>query len=464
MRSLICTAILLAGVSVCACANSDPENPAAAGARTAGKLPRPSAAVPTLQLSPVITGLARPVGLENAGDGSGRLFVVEQDGLIRVLAAGKLQAEPFLDIARVRECDLGGTLGHRALGFTPSAKGNERGLLGLAFHPAFRSNRQLFVNYTDGEGDTVIAGFLARADGRAVDPASCKVLLRVDQPFSNHNGGDLEFGPDGFLYIGLGDGGSANDPCNFASTWSADALKNSGQCAARAGFAASGGNPGSRALLGKMLRLDVDRHSAPGAHGLCAARADGSAAYAVPRDNAFAKTSRKACGEIWTAGWRNPWRYSFDRKTGDLYVGDVGQNAVEEINRIGKGTPAGGHYGWRGCEGDRDVNGGHCAGTLPPWLVYRHEQGRCSVTGGVLYRGPEAALQGLYLYGDYCTGEIFIAGPAATRAVAATLAPAQSLAFGITAFGEDEAGRVYVVHHGMSGESGGAVFEIRAAR
>lgn len=462
MRILIGTVMLLAGVSVCACANS--ESPTAADARPMRELQRPSASPSTLTLLPVVTGLSRPLGLENAGDGSGRLFVVEQDGRIRVLVDRKLQAEPFLDITRVRDCDLGDTLGRRALGFTPSAKGDERGLLGLAFHPAFRSNRQLFIDYTDGDGDTVVARFLTRTDGQTVDPASCTVLLRVNQPFSNHNGGNLKFGPDGLLYVGLGDGGSANDPCNHASLWSADALKNSGQCAAHAGFIASGGNPDSRALLGKMLRLDVDRRTAPGAHGLCAARADGSAEYAVPRDNAFARISRKACGETWTAGWRNPWRYSFDRKTGDLYVGDVGQNAVEEITRIGKGTPAGGHYGWRGCEGDRDANGGRCAGTLPPWLIYRHERGRCSVTGGVLYRGPEVALQGRYLYGDYCTGEIFIADPATGRSATATLAPAQSLAFGITSFGEDEAGRAYVVHHGLSGKSGGAVFEIRAAR
>lgn len=462
MRILMCTIFFLIGVSVCA--HADPENSAAAGARPARESPRPSASLPALKLLPVITGLMRPLDLENAGDGSGRLFVVEQDGRIRVLVGGKLQAEPFLDIARIRDCDLGGVLGRRALGFTPSTKGNERGLLGLAFHPAFRSNRQLFVNYTDGEGDTVVARFLTRADGRAVDPASCTILLRINQPFSNHNGGNLKFGPDGLLYVGFGDGGSANDPCNFASTWSADALKNNGQCAAHSSFVANGGNPDSRALLGKMLRLDVDRRTAPGTHGLCAARADGSAEYAVPRDNAFAKIPRNACGEIWTAGWRNPWRYSFDRKTGDLYVGDVGQDEVEEITRIGKGTPAGGHYGWRGCEGDRDANGGHCAGTLPPWLTYRHERGRCSVTGGVLYRGPEVALQGRYLYGDYCTGEIFIADPATGRSATATLAPAQSLAFGITSFGEDEAGRAYVVHHGLSGKSGGAVFEIRAAR
>src|SRR5207342_1141081 len=181
-------------------------------------------------------------------------FVVEQDGRIRVVVDGVVQSEAFLDIANVTACDLGGSLGRRALGFTPSSAGEERGLLGLAFHPTFRDNGLLFVDYTDGEGDTVVARLHIRADGKSVDPSSCTVVLRVDQPFPNHNGGDVEFGPDGLLYIGLGDGGSANDPCDHASTLSAAALDNTGQCAVHAAFAGSGGNPDSRTLLGKILR------------------------------------------------------------------------------------------------------------------------------------------------------------------------------------------------------------------
>jgi glucose/arabinose dehydrogenase len=414
-----------------------------------------------LSLRPIVSGLDRPLALENAGDGSGRLFIVEQGGRIRVLVAGKLLNEPFLDIAQLRDCDLGGLLGRRRLGFT---SGGERGLLGLAFHPAFRRNGLLFVDFTDGNGDSVVARLHARADGNAADTASCAVVLRVDQPFPNHNGGDLEFGPDGMLYVGLGDGGSGNDPCNHAATLAAAALVNDGDCAVASEFTASGGNPDSRALLGKMLRIDIDRATPPGGKGLCAARADGSAAYAAPTDNAWARTGADTCGEIWTFGWRNPWRYGFDRLNGDLYVGDVGQNEVEEITRIDHGTPAGGNYGWRGCEGDRDTNGGHCAGTLPPWLTYRHEQGRCSVTGGLVYRGPDRGLRGRYLFGDFCTGEIFIAD---TTSGHGTFQPAKlsgANALNIASFGEDEAGRAYAVDLGVSSAQGGAIYELRSAQ
>lgn len=452
--------LLLSTAAACTPADSDGRGPRAAKAADAVA----PVAAHALMLRPVVSGLARPVGLENADDGSGRLFVVEQDGRIRVVVDGKLQTDPFLDITQVTDCDLGGTLGRRALGFTPSSAGEERGLLGLAFHPSFKSNGQLFVDYTDGEGDTVVARFRARADGLAADAASCTVVLRVDQTFPNHNGGQIRFGPDRLLYIALGDGGSANDPCDHASTLAAARLDNRGQCAAHVAFVASGGNPDSRALLGKILRVDVDRVTAPGTHGLCAARGDGSAGYAAPVDNAPAKTGADTCGETWTAGWRNPWRFSFDRRTGDLYVGDVGQNEVEEITRVAAGTPAGGNYGWRGCEGDRDANGGHCAGSSPPLLTYRHEQGRCSVTGGLVYRGPDAGLQGGYLFGDFCTGEIFVADPHDAHVDSWPSEPAHSLAMGLATFGEDEQGRAYVLDLGVNSKQGGAVFEIRSAR
>jgi glucose/arabinose dehydrogenase len=444
-------------LSACTPSSGDGAHKPAATAGTA------AAGTLALTLRPVVSGLARPLDVENASDGSGRLFVVEQDGRIRVLIDGKLQGEPFFDIAQVPDCDLGGALGRRALGFTPSSSYEERGLLGLAFHPAFRSSGQLFVNFTDGEGDTVVARFHTRGDGRAVDATSCVVVLRVDQTFPNHNGGDIEFGPDGLLYIGLGDGGSANDPCNHAGTLTAAALDNDGQCAAHAAFVARGGNPDSRTLLGKILRVDVDHTTAPGKHGLCAARADGSAAYAVPSDNAAKKTGANTCGEIWTYGWRNPWRFSFDRRSGDLYVGDVGQNVVEEITRINEGAPGGGNYGWRTCEGNRDTNGGHCDGSLLPWLIYRHQQGRCSVTGGLVYRGPDAGLQGRYLFGDFCTGEIFVADTQAGHADfrSSELSPPSPL--NIASFGEDEAGRAYVVDLGVSSKQGGAVYEIGSA-
>ena len=455
MRKAIGSALLF----LSACGQGAPTTPSVPA------LPAPIARdAVRLSLHEVVAGLARPVGIEDAGDGSGRLYVIEQDGRIRELRDGRLQATPYLDLSQVGECDLGGGLGRRRLGFTSSAAGNERGLLGLAFHPRFADNGLVFVDFTDGQGDTVVARFRRSADGGRLDPGSCLVILRVDQDFANHNGGGIAFGPDGHLYVGMGDGGSGNDPCNRASTSAPAQLRNDGPCAPDEDFLASGGNAGSRALLGKLLRLDVDHATPAGARGLCAARGDGSAEYAAPRDNAANGGAREVCAETWTLGWRNPWRFAFDAGNGDLYVGDVGQNTVEEITRIPSGTPAGGHYGWRGCEGDRDNEGGHCQGTLPPLLVYRHERGRCSVTGGVLYRGPEVGLQGRYLFGDYCSGEIFVADPATGRFAPAAIDPPVDLAFGITSFGTDAQGRAYVVFHGLRAERGGAVYEIRSGR
>lgn len=457
------SSLFLALIALAACSQTSSESLVSSSIPPRAASRREADPTVVLHLQALATGLNRPLDLDDANDGSGRLFVTEQDGRIRVLKEGHVQDEAFLDMARVADCDLGGALGRRALGFTPSSAGNERGLLGLAFHPKFADNGLFFVDYTDGQGDTVLARFQVRTDGRA-DPTSCAALLRVDQPFPNHNGGDIKFGPDGRLYVALGDGGSANDPCDHASTLTASALDNRGRCAADAAFLANGGNADSRALLGKLLRLDVDHPTPTGAHGLCAARADGSAGYSVPNDNAFAGDAARACGETWTAGWRNPWRFAFDRSSGDLYVGDVGQNEVEEIDRIAAGTAAGGHYGWRGCEGDRDANGGHCTGHIAPLLTYRHDHGRCSVTGGALYRGSDVALQGRYLFGDYCTGEIFIADPATGRFAPAQMEPALAMAFGISSFGEDAQGRVFVIQHGLQSPEGGTVYELRATR
>ncbi|HEX7384575.1 MAG TPA: PQQ-dependent sugar dehydrogenase [Burkholderiaceae bacterium] len=431
------------------------------GASGGGDAPAPATADgPKLRLEAVATGLARPVGVVALA--ADDLLVLEQDGRIRRARAGQLEPTPYLDLNTLPDCAVDAAGTRHVLGFTGPDAGNERGLLGLALHPQFPANGLAYVDFTDGQGDTVVARFHRRADGAALDPASCEVVLRVDQPFSNHNGGQLRFGPDGFLYVGLGDGGKAEDPCNFASTLAASKLQRDGDCAPDAAFLATGGNADSHALLGKLLRLDVNQRTPPGAHGLCGARADGSAAYAAPADNAHAGGRQEACAETWTLGWRNPWRFDFDRTTGDLYVGDVGQNQVEEIDRLPAGTRAGGHYGWRDCEGDRDNRGGSCAGTIPPWLTYRHDAGRCSVTGGQVYRGPDAALRGRYLFGDYCTGEIFVATPGQPGFRVAAIVPAQSLALGITSIDPAPDGGVYLVFHGLqSGQ--GAVYALHAA-
>ena len=311
-----------------------------------------------------------------ANDRSGRLFIVEQAGRIRIWAGGSLRQRPFLD------------LGARVLA------GGERGLLGLAFHPQFAANRRFFVNYTRRpDGATVVAEFRASEDGGVALPGERR-LLTVPQPFANHNGGMLAFGPGGRLFIGLGDGGGAGDPDNRSQ------------------------NPNS--LLGKILRINVDQGQP----------------YATPGTNPFARGGGRR--EIFALGFRNPWRFSFDRLTGQLYVGDVGQSAVEEIDIVARGF----NYGWRLMEGDRcfepavDCNG---QDLKLPVATYAQTGGRCSITGGYVYRGLSIpALYGTYVYGDFCTGEIFgLAGGQTTVLLDTDL--------NIASFGENRAGELYVV-------------------
>ncbi|MCS6844707.1 MAG: PQQ-dependent sugar dehydrogenase, partial [Caldilineales bacterium] len=282
----------------------------------------------SLGLEKRVEGLQQPVFATHAGDGSRRLFVVERPGRIWVVEPATGSRLVFLDIqARV------------------GSSASEQGLLGLAFHPRFAQNGWLFVYYTDREGDTVISRFQAIPDRTAADPSSEAVLLRQVQPADNHNGGMIAFGPDGMLYAGLGDGGSAGDPWNNAQRLDT--------------------------LLGKLLRLYVDAESG----------------YAAPADNPFVG-SANARPEIWAYGLRNPWRFSFDRVTGDLYIGDVGQNRWEEINFLPAGSRGGVNYGWKVMEGSHCYNAEACdrGGLTLPVAEYDHEQG-CSVTGGYVYRG-----------------------------------------------------------------------------
>jgi hypothetical protein len=343
-----------------------------------------TAAPETVPLVPVLAGLASPVYVTNAHDGSNRLFVIEQPGRIKVRQANASAATVFLDITS------------RVLA------GGEQGLLGLAFHPQFSTNGRFFVDYTRRpDGATVIAEYQVSADAN-VALATERTLLVIPQPFANHNGGMIEFGADGYLYIGMGDGGSANDPGNRAQNLNE--------------------------LLGKILRIDVDQTS-------------GSQPYSSPSDNPFfgAVTGRD---EIYAYGLRNPWRFSFDRSTGELYVGDVGQGAREEVDIIQRGR----NYGWRIMEGTlcTNLDSALCSAVqvVPPIAEYGHTGGRCSITGGYVYRGTRGSLPaGAYVYGDYCTGEIFMLnGGAATLLIDTSL--------NITSFGEDEAGEIYVVGQG----------------
>jgi glucose/arabinose dehydrogenase len=346
-----------------------------------------------VDLQPIVSGLEIPVGIANAGDGSGRLFTLEKVGRIRIVRNGALADIPFLDISdRV------------------GSSASEQGLLGLAFHPNYDENGLFFVNYTDQQGDTVVARFSVSADPDRADPASETVILRLEQPASNHNGGHLAFGPDGYLYIGTGDGGAANDRFD------------------------NGQNGGT--LLGAMLRLDVD----------------GSQPYSVPADNPFVGDPA-ARDEIWAIGLRNPWRYSFDRLTGDLYVADVGENQYEEVSvlqaeqTMERATiPGGQNYGWPIMEGT------HCfpedracdqTGLILPVVEYDHSQG-CSVTGGYVYRGQEyPRLTGVYLFGDYCSGRIW--GLAPTEDSAWLVAELAQADVRLSSFGEDEAGELYLL-------------------
>ena len=349
----------------------------------------PVSGVPALTARLVVSGLRNPLDLQVAPGDRERLYVVEQAGRIRVARNGELQAAPFLDIV------------------SRISSGGERGLLGLAFHPQFATNRRFFVNYTNPRGDTHLAEFRASsADG--ADPGSERLLFVEAQPFANHNGGGLAFDVSGRLLVGLGDGGSAGDP--FGNGQRLDTF------------------------LGKILRIDVDA----------------ATPYGVPADNPFRATSG-AAPEIWAYGLRNPFRFFVDRPTGDLYIGDVGQNRIEEID-VGLASRRGGeNYGWNVTEGSQcfsPANGCSRAGLTPPVYEYTHAEG-CSVTGGVVYRGCRMPdLAGTYFFGDFCSGLVRsfrLASGQATdvRDWTAGLRGVDSPA----SFGTDADGEVYIVDY-----------------
>lgn len=359
----------------------------------------------SLQLQSVTSGLASPVFVTHAGDGSGRIFIVEQPGSVRIFEGGQLYPIPFLDIVdRVRD------------------SGNEQGLLGLSFAPDYVDSGTFYVNYTNNDGDTTVSRFQRSAtDANQADSASESIVLTIAQPAGNHNGGMIAFGPDGYLYIGTGDGGAAND--RFGN----------------------GQNPNS--LLGKMLRIDVE--------------ADANSSYTIPADNPWVSvdwqngdgTEVDVMDEIWSVGLRNPWRFSFDRATNDLWIGDVGQNKFEEIHFTpGDALAANSvqplNYGWPIMEGlhcfspARDCDMG---GLVQPVAEYGHS-GHCSVTGGYVYRGERfPQLNGVYFYGDFCSGVIWAMWPQGDS----SWGEAEVMKSGtlLSSFGEDEAGELYVTDH-----------------
>jgi glucose/arabinose dehydrogenase len=346
-------------------------------------------------LTPILEASA-VVDIKHAGDGSNRLFVVQQTGAVLVYKNGQLLDTPFIDVRRLITI------------------GQEQGLLSIAFSPDYASNGEFYLFYTDQAGSSAIARYRVGSDPDLADETSAEVLLAVAQPQANHNGGRLEFGPDNMLYVGIGDGGGGGDP------------------------GLHGQNRATR--LGTILRMDVESVDQ---------------GYQVPPDNPFFGQIG-AVPELWAYGLRNPWRMSFDRLSGDLYIADVGQSATEEINFQTAAEGGGQNYGWNIFEGDGCFQSNPACATTqatPPVFAYGHDQGRCSITGGQVYRGPDyASLEGRYLYGDFCSGEIWalqqVNGQWSNELLGVT-------DISILTFGEDERGNVYV--SGITGDGNGVV-------
>ncbi len=356
-----------------------------------------SIAAPTdahIRLSLRASGLTKPVFVTSAHDDTGRLFIVEQTGRIKIYRNGAILATPFLNIA------------------SQVSGGYEQGLLGLAFHPSFKTNHKLYVDFTDVNGNTVIREYrVSTTNSNVVATSTARTILKINQPYANHNGGMLAFGPDGYLYIGMGDGGSGGDPGNRA--------QNTG------------------VLLGKILRIDINGTTST--HN-----------YRDPATNPY--VGKTGADEIWQLGVRNPWRFSFDRANGNLWIGDVGQDSWEEIDRATR-TPGGAgrgvNWGWHVLEGFScysPPSGCNKTGMSPPLLVYDHSNGRCAVTGGYVSRGSLVpALYGGYVFGDFCSGEIWVVNATASTPAKPVLLLDTSLT--ISSFGENQAGNLYVVDH-----------------
>lgn len=342
---------------------------------------------PELELTEFATGFIQPTDMAASRDGAGRLFVASRRGVVEIVEDGEVAPIPFLDIT--------GRVG---------SQGAEQGLLGIAFPSGgLTAERIVYVHYTDLAGDTVVSRFhVAEPPGNVpntIDPDSEEILLQVDQPFANHNGGRIVIGPDGFMYIALGDGGSGGDPLGHAQDLDS--------------------------LLGKILRIDVEGDEVP---------------YGIPEDNPFGN-------EIWAYGLRNPWRFSFDVVSDDLFIADVGQNSFEEVNFQEAGSEGGQNYGWPILEGLECFNAPSCDDTdlTPPVFVYERTQGDCSVTGGFFYRGNgHPALRGIYLLGDFCSGRIRGLAPFGDEWVSGELLDTD---FQISTFGQDDFGELYVADY-----------------
>jgi glucose/arabinose dehydrogenase len=355
---------------------------------------------PSISLEPFVSVPSQITYLTHAGDGSGRIFLVEKPGRVRIIEEGQVLETPFLDISDLVE-----------------AGGSEQGLLSIAFDPDYQNNGEFYVNYTSrsGGGDTTIARYRLSAEPNTADASSGQVLLTIDQPAGNHNGGQIQFGPDGYLYVGMGDGGRADDPWDNAENMDV--------------------------LLGKMLRIAVQ----------------GQKTYAIPHDNPFVEQTDIRT-EIWVYGLRNPWRFSFDRGTGDLYIADVGQGQWEEIDYQPAQSAGGEHYGWDTTEGTHcfePADGCDMTAITLPVTEYGHDQG-CSVTGGYVYRGAaHPQWDGIYFYADFCSGDIW-----ALRQVSDGNWQNEVVFdsdYRVASFGEDETGELFVL------DLNGTVYRLQTA-
>ena len=406
--AVISVMVALAVTAVSGCSLPIASGHPSAGRSRSSKIAVPSRNQPqearlaqiSLRLTPFITGLSEPTQLTYAPDGSGRVYITEQVGLIRVAdATGHLYPQPFLDIGSL------------------VLDGGDRGLLSVAFHPDYASNGLFFIIYINHDGNTVLARYHVSGDPLRADPGSATTLLVIPQPGGEHHGGQLMFGPDGYLYMSVGDGALGSGAPNAQNL---------------------------DTLLGKIIRLDVDHTSA-------------GHAYAIPPTNPFVGDAH-ARGEIWDYGLRNPWRFSFDRATGDLYIGAVGNSSWESIDMQSYTSRGGVNFGWDVYEGNvceqADCSISHF---VRPIVTYAHQGGLCAVIGGYVYRGARyPALDGIYLYSDFCTGHVF--GLVAAEAVpgqTSTTRQLGTLNIPISAFGEDASGELYVL-----GYLPGAVYQL----
>lgn len=389
---------------------------------------------PDLDLELVTSGINSPIAVRAPDDGSGRIFIVGQNGAIRIFKNGALLPTPFLTV--------------------PVDFGGEAGLLGLAFHPNYGKpdlphNNEFYVAFNRPDSDPNIGSAPDVAIARYtvsgnpdIANSSGTLVLRVPDIASNHNGGDIHFGPDGYLYMSTGDGGTQGDPHGFAMClWKKAADNNPANCGS--------GTP-TYFLMGKILRLDVDNRGGAVTADMCGSQGISPAQYSIPADNPHVGTSN-TCDEIWLRGFRNPWRTSFDRSTGDFWIGDVGQGSWEEISLRTVNSTEPTFYGWRCLEGAHTYNSSNVCASPPanvlPVMEYSHGGGRCAITGGFRYRGPITPLNGMYIFSDACTSEIFFGKPGTGGSWTYTEWRDDADGYGTySGFGEDEAGNLYVVH------------------